>query len=235
LLLLGAEALLASLFLDGATIIRRHGVLSGLVAEWGAWVVRAAVGFAALFVTFVYLRHQDVLLSIALVAKAPVHRGLLVLHAAAIVLFGILSAAIYKGTGSHVPPDLLIAGWMAAAVAAVVCAALALAPYRVWVDLRQRTGSLWIYAAIASIAACAGTALSWVLWAPATQLTFRLVRIVLTPFVTDLIVQPERMRIGTTRFTAIIAPECSGLEGAALLVVFAVLWMILFRKEIRFL
>ena len=49
-----------------------------------------------------------------------------------------------------------------------------------------------------------------------------------------MVVQPEHSRIGTTTFTAVIAPECSGIEGAALLVVFLILWLFLFRKEVRF-
>jgi exosortase E/protease (VPEID-CTERM system) len=42
------------------------------------------------------------------------------------------------------------------------------------------------------------------------------------------------MRIGTDRFSAIVSPECSGLEGAALLLIFGVLWLILFRQDTRF-
>jgi exosortase E/protease (VPEID-CTERM system) len=42
------------------------------------------------------------------------------------------------------------------------------------------------------------------------------------------------MTLGTVRFCEQIAPECSGLEGAGLILAFSVLWLILFRRECRF-
>ena len=53
---LGAEALVASEFLDGQTLFRKHGFLTGLIRDWGAWSVRFAIGFAALFATFAWLK-----------------------------------------------------------------------------------------------------------------------------------------------------------------------------------
>ncbi|MDQ2946311.1 MAG: archaeosortase/exosortase family protein [Acidobacteriota bacterium] len=59
-------------------------------------------------------------------------------------------------------------------------------------------------------------------------------KLLLTCFVSDMVIQPAAMRIGTHRFTAVISPQCSGLEGVGLLVIFGALWLWLFRKEIRF-
>ncbi len=42
------------------------------------------------------------------------------------------------------------------------------------------------------------------------------------------------MQLGTSRFRVIIAPECSGLEGISLFLLFGCLWLILFRRELRF-
>jgi exosortase E/protease (VPEID-CTERM system) len=48
-----------------------------------------------------------------------------------------------------------------------------------------------------------------------------------------MVVEPGRMLIGTHRFTAIVSPQCSGLEGAALMLIFGAIWLFLFRHEIR--
>ena len=55
------------------------------------------------------------------------------------------------------------------------------------------------------------------LWQPASKLTFQLVRFYLSPFLHEMVVEPDRVRIGTHDFTVIISPQCSGLEGIGLL------------------
>ena len=72
------------------------------------------------------------------------------------------------------------------------------------------------------------------LWKPASRVTFQLVRIFLKPFVSNMVVRPDVLHIGTARFYAIISDQCSGLEGIGLLLVFGILWLTLFRHEARF-
>jgi exosortase E/protease (VPEID-CTERM system) len=42
------------------------------------------------------------------------------------------------------------------------------------------------------------------------------------------------MTLGTARFSVQIAPQCSGFEGAGLILAFGIVWLCLFRKESRF-
>src|SRR5437764_596414 len=84
-----------------------------------------------------------------------------------------------------------------------VSLALAFLPRRLWTGLRQITGKLWLLASGAALAACILGAYSRALWPPTTRLTFHLVRLLLQPFFHDLIVQPARMRLATTRFAVI--------------------------------
>jgi exosortase E/protease (VPEID-CTERM system) len=56
----------------------------------------------------------------------------------------------------------------------------------------------------------------------------------LTPFVSKVVSNPGTMLLGTTKFTVIISPQCSGLEGAGLMLGFALLWLALFSHECRF-
>ena len=167
-------------------------------------------------------------------AHAPIRRSLIAIHALAIGIFAALSAVLYGGQMDRVPPDVIAAGWITAAAVAVLSIGLALMPGTLWLELIYGTRRLAPYVLAASLAACYAATMSWALWEPAAKLTFHLVRLILSPFVQNMIVQPAIRRVGTPRFTVRISPECSGLEGLALLLVFGLLWLVLFRDEIRF-
>ena len=232
---LALEALLASTFLDGATLLHKNGFLTGLVREHGAWVVKGCIGFAVLFATFAYLRYKGALAMVSdRFAQEPLRPALFAAHFVAIALFGFLSAALYGSRPASLPMDFIAAGWFLAGAAAIAFAGLAVGPWQLWVTLIRTTRQLWIYAAAASFAACLAGAMSWRLWEPASRLTFYMVKSILRPFLSGMIVEPAAMTIGTHRFTAIISSQCSGLEGIALMLIFGAVWLVLFRHEIRF-
>ena len=54
--LFAVELVVISVFLDGAAL-NRAGVLPGLIRDWGPWVLRGIVGGAAIFATFLGLKH----------------------------------------------------------------------------------------------------------------------------------------------------------------------------------
>jgi exosortase E/protease (VPEID-CTERM system) len=234
---LGSEALVASVLLDGASLARNGlaGPLTRFLAAWGAWIVRGIVGFAALFTTFAYLKHSAALNALSVeVEQSPIRGALILAHFAAISVFGLLSAILYGGVLFSPPQDLIVVAWAIEGLAAVLLIGLALAPATLWAKLVRLTGKLWLYASAASVAACVLGEESRRLWEPAAKLTFRLVRLMLSPVLSDMILQPDRLRLGTQRFTVIISPECSGLEGVGLLLIFGAIWLVLFRDEIRF-
>ena len=49
-----------------------------------------------------------------------------------------------------------------------------------------------------------------------------------------MIANPATMTIGSQTFTVAISPQCSGLEGVGLMLIFGVLWLWFFRHECRF-
>jgi len=87
-------------------------------------------------------------------------------------------------------------------------------------------------AAVAS--ACVAGRYSQALWTPAAHFTFHLVKALLSPFVPGIIADPATMSLGTAKFSVEIASECSGFEGAGLILAFGVMWLWLFRRECRF-
>ena len=84
-----------------------------------------------------------------------------------------------------------------------------------------------------SLLAASGTALMRLLWEPATRITFWLVQHLLTP-VLAIHANPVERILEAHGFTVRVAPECSGLEGAGLMLVFGSVWLWLFRQEFRF-
>ena len=233
-LILGAEALTASLFLDGATL-PHDGILVGLLHDWGAWTVRWLIGFAALFTTFAWLKYRKALADVFRAAEGTRLRpAFFFAHASAMLVFAAASEILYRRGGMSFPADAVVTVWAIAGVSAVVCVSLAVLPRGLWAMLVGRTGSLWMYTSAAALLACSAGLLSQRLWRVAAQSTFALVRLAIAPLVSGAMVQPAALRVGTPRFTVVIAPQCSGLEGAVLLLAFGLLWLILFHEECRF-
>jgi exosortase E/protease (VPEID-CTERM system) len=233
--LFGGEAFVATLRFDGEIPVPSGAWIVALVHSWGPSIARFAIAFSALFATFAFLRNKSELKAIsAAVAPEPVRWVLLVLHFAAMGIFSFTSQGVYGNALTARDSNLAAVAWIFAAVAAIASAALAFLPWRFWSDMARATGRLWIYVAAAAALTSAATSAFRSLWEPASRVTFRMVQLFLGPFVSDMVIQPEALRIGTRRFTVIIADQCSGLEGISLLLVFGCMWLVLFRNESRF-
>ena len=234
-LLFAAELIVISVFLDTASLARGAG-LTGIVGDWGSWVLRGTVGFAAIFVTFAYLKSKAALgLTSVQTPQAPIAWGLLTAHGFAIVIFGGLSSRLFGSGISGYRADLFALGWLVAGVSAIAFAGFAFLPWRLWILFVRSTGHLWAYALIAVALACVsgGNIGQW-LWKPASRLTFSLSKAFLSPFVSGIVANPATKVLGTQRFSVEITPQCSGLEGAGLILAFGLMWLLLFRKECRF-
>jgi exosortase E/protease (VPEID-CTERM system) len=228
------ELLAVTIWLDGAALIGRQG-LAGFIGAWGAWILRGLVGFAALFLTFSWLSYKEALLDLARdAAESPVSWRFLVAHALSFSAFGLLSAALYGAPSSRLISDLVASLWLAAGVAAIACGGFAWIRPSLWLRIGRNTGYLWMIALTAVVLACIIGNSSRSLWPWAAKITFYMARALVSPFIRDLFVNPARMVIGTQSFRVGIAPECSGLEGVGLMLVFGVTWLVLFRRQCRF-
>ena len=233
-LLFGAELPVITVFLDGDSL-KQQGGLTGAVRDWGPLILRAIVGFAALFAVVAWLRGKIALARFSeRIARTPVRWAFLAAHVAAMAAFGVLAAGLYGGRLSGIAPDLLAGGWLAAGLLGIACAALAFLPWSLWVEMLRATGDAWAYSLSAVLGALLLQQASRALWQPAARLTFAIVKLILGPFVTIVLADPVAMRLRTSHFGVIIAPECSGMEGAGLMIAFGVTILWLFRKECRF-
>lgn len=155
----------------------------------------------------------------------------LLVQLSAYAVFVAVSERIFSGSDSNLA---WIGLWLAVALVTLLALLIALAPVRFWARLVSRELSGGSVAAVAAIAAWTIGQGAQQFWQPLAEWTFWLVEQLLAPFYDDLIMTSERRILGTGRFLVRIAPECSGYEGVALVSVFAVLYLHLFRRELRF-
>ena len=132
--------------------------------------------------------------------------------------------------------------WRCSLFAAVILLALACIPFETWVSTFQRTRRLWLYAALAGLAAWCLRYPMQSFWDASAStpgrmlqvLAFYSVKLVLRFFMPEAIVDAATFTVGTPRFAVIIAEACSGMEGLGLVLVFTAVWLWYFRKESRF-
>ena len=228
------ELLVISVGADGAELANR-GALLRFLAAWGPWILRFIVGFAALFVTFGYLKSRATFDEIsAQLAAMPIRKGLLAAHLGCTVLAMVLTFALYKTPVAGLQADLVAASWLTAGTVAIVLGALAVIPASQWIQMVRGTGYLWLYTSTAVAAACVVGNSSRALWRPMGRLTFSMVEGLLRLVASGVTADPAKMIIGTANFKVEIADQCSGFEGAGLMLAFGVVWLCLFRKECRF-
>ena len=163
------------------------------------------------------------------------------LHLVCIAAVILCNVAALHGSGLLLsrPAHILLS---AVVVMAVALLGLACVPLSAWIGSIRRMTSLWMAALLAGIAAGALRHPFQLLWnsssfSPGVALqkaTFRAVQSLLAFLVPDLIARPATFILGTPRFLVFIAPECSGMEGLGLVLVFTVVWLWYFRKESRF-
>ena len=163
------------------------------------------------------------------------------LHLVCIAAVMLCNVAALHGSGlllSHAVHLLL----SAIVVVAVALLGLACVPLSAWTESIRTMTSLWIAALLTGIAAGALRHPFQLLWnsssfSPGVALqkaTFHAVQFVLGYLLPNLIANPATFILGTPRFLVFIAPECSGMEGLGLVLVFTVVWLWYFRKESRF-
>jgi len=231
--LFAVEGAAISLWLDGELLTQSHG-LTRAIGKWAPDLVRGAIAFAIIFFTFAFLQRSEALRRVAEVSnKFKISPPLLAGHIGAMLSFLSLSALLFR-IAPKTPNDVVAAAWLLSGMTAVALAALAFVPFIAWVDLIRRTGRLWAYAAAVAVVACSIGDVARVLWRPASVATFYLVRALLGTITPNIIADWSAMRLGTPNFHVVIAPECSGLEGAGLILAFGLLWLLLFRRECRF-
>ena len=231
---LGAEMLLLSIWLDNDALIARGGT-AAFVGNWAAWVVRCAVASIILFAAFVWLKHRAELAALdASTRRFPPSLLFALAHICLMGCFIGLSRLLYGSNPLPLSTGLLLSLWLAAGLGAIASAVLAILPASLCIQWTRRTASLAALSITVVIAACIAGNYLRLLWEPTAGVTFLIARALLAPFVSSIVADPATRILGTPGFNVQIAPECSGLEGVGLILVFSLCLLWLFRNEFRF-
>ncbi|MGH8201367.1 MAG: exosortase E/protease, VPEID-CTERM system [Steroidobacteraceae bacterium] len=196
---------------------------------------RFAVSFAIALAFLVFVRSDPALLALNREARAAPFRPKWLV--ANLLLLAAMAEILYRLYGGHgIPPPFapLAFTLLVLAGASVAALALALGPWSLWRQGAVAVGRRWGYAAAAAIAATAAITWSQDLWAPTAQLTFELVKLVLTPILPGLQADAATRVLRTPHFAVAVMWLCSGLEGVGLMLAFLSVWLVYFRREYRF-
>jgi exosortase E/protease (VPEID-CTERM system) len=163
------------------------------------------------------------------------------LHLVCIAAVMLCNVAALHGSGVFISRS---AHMILSAIVGLGVALLGLAcvPPSAWISSIRTMTSLWIAALLAGIAAGTLRHPFQMLWSSSNfspgvalqKATFHAVQSVLGYLLPNLIADPAKFILGTSRFLVFIAPECSGLEGLGLVLVFTAVWLWYFRRESRF-
>ena len=203
----------------------------------GIGLGRILVASAAFFLILGYFRVRASLPQISdELQSARIDRTWLLAHLGALLIFLALSLP----TPAH-RLFLLWGGalWFASGIGATVLAIFAFIPPTTAWRLILRTGRSWLYALVAGVTAWALAPFLWSLWETSgggvlTDVTFDFVHLLLRNVFPDIVVDRAKLVIGTPVFAVEIRGPCSGVEGLGMILVFALLWLWFFRKELRF-
>ncbi|MBV8809093.1 MAG: exosortase E/protease, VPEID-CTERM system [Acidobacteriaceae bacterium] len=218
------------------------GGLAGIVSGWHSRVASLGPVFAIAFWALAALKHRKELLPVSNgLLECPVRWPLVAAHFFAIGAYACCSLFLCSEGLNAAGICTLAVARPVTAVCAVLLIAVAIIPVNAWIALLHSTGYVWIYSLVVAILTGVARSDSGLLWdvsdrlsAELTNGTLLIVSKLLHLLVPRVITDPAQMLIGTPDFCVKIAPACSGLEGMALMLIFGIAWLSLFRREYAF-
>jgi exosortase E/protease (VPEID-CTERM system) len=173
---------------------------------------------------------------------SPLHKGWAALHACALALFAATDLYL---ANSATPGTFLeraaMAAWYGLLVLLPVTLGGALIYLRKPMHLFRSLGNAWGLAAMCDVLMMSVRSLLILAWdRPHSWLghrmqaaTFRGVKLVLGFFYPDVFRDSAHYMVGTKAFHIVIADQCSGVEGLALMLSLTVGWLLYTRRELR--
>ncbi|WP_435017841.1 exosortase E/protease, VPEID-CTERM system [Tundrisphaera sp. TA3] len=155
-------------------------------------------------------------------------------HVAMMALFAGLSDALVAGLATSRYADLAVAAWLGSGAAALGLWLAALLPRPLWGPASRAMAGPLAWGAAAGLLAWGAGRSTAGLWDQFHRATFRAVAALLGIGFAGPICDPDQFVVGARGFAVTIAPACSGYEGIGLIWAFLGVYLILFRRELRF-
>jgi exosortase E/protease (VPEID-CTERM system) len=213
----------------------QHSSFWAELIGWSPQFLRFAISALAVILL---VSHREIRSAIRNYDPASEHRSSLayiVGHLFAFVVFVWLTHLVVESNfRSFSHPIWGFLSWFFAGGVTLVLWGLAMWPAGKWRIVLDR-GRIGI--ACGSVAGAVVWAAGFVsedLWRPFGGYTFRAVRWILSLMHVSTVADPVRLTISSGTFTVSIAPQCSGYEGIGLITAFLAVYLLHFRKELRF-
>jgi exosortase E/protease (VPEID-CTERM system) len=125
--------------------------------------------------------------------------------------------------------------WLIFGISALAFWLGALAPVRFWVEVWSlRKPTALILSSLIGLGIYSLALFAEQLWLPLSDLTLTTSKRLLRLFASDVVYNPATRLLGTRAFQVVIAPICSGFEGIGMVIGALGLFLVLFRKSLRF-
>jgi exosortase E/protease (VPEID-CTERM system) len=234
--LLVAELLYLTLTLDtqrldripstGATVVGWSPQLLRLTTT--VVLVAALLGGRALWTTWAALAGEE---SRPARSRAP----FVALHFLSLVLFAWVSSVFFSGQAVAArAPALWAMAWFASGTMAFLSWSHSLLPLGRWRQVLTEHRSLLACSGAVGTVAWAFGFVSEAFWEPLARYTYQIVGWTLGQLYGQVVSNPTTLELGTSSFSVIISPQCSGYEGIGLIVGFLSIYLFFFRRELRF-
>lgn len=152
-----------------------------------------------------------------------------------LVLFtGTVGASAYLTASAGKAPIWAIYGYFLLLAGAGLTLAVAFAPPRFWIGLAWKYRLELTLALFFAVLTVAGARMTTMAWAPLAAATMYTSYALLLLLGRPVMVEPATRIMGLDGFKVEIAGVCSGIEGIGLVLVFVSVFLIAFRKQLRF-
>jgi len=234
--LLVAELLYLTLTLDTQGLARLPST-GATVVGWSPQLLRLTttvvlvavlLGGRALWTTWVALAAEEL-------RSARFRVPFVALHCLSLVLFAWVSSVFFSGQAvAAQAPALWATAWFASGAVAFLCWSHSLLPLGRWRQMFTEHRSLLACSGAVGSVAWAFGFVSEAFWEPLARYTYQIVGWALGQLYGEVVSNPTTLELGTSSFSVIISPQCSGYEGIGLIVAFLSMYLFFFRRELRF-
>lgn len=155
-------------------------------------------------------------------------------HVVAYLLFFLLTHLIISGFAQANLAPLWLIAWLSFGLLTLVLLLLTMAPVNYWLNLIRRERMAIAVSIFAGLAAWGAGQMTRLFWEPMSETTFWLSGLMLQFLLPDLIYQPSELILGSEAFQVHVDVNCSGYEGIGLITVFLMIYISLFRDQLKF-
>jgi exosortase E/protease (VPEID-CTERM system) len=159
----------------------------------------------------------------------------LLCHAASLLIFVAVCWPVFGPSGELAEPST---AWLISCLISgstvIVSLFLCVASASTWLRMTCTERTSVMLAVLISLALSGSVKLSQSLWSVFREITLWSVHGLLSVLYAEVYIEPSAALLGVGAFLVEIAPACSGYEGIALIIIFASLYIYLFRDELTF-